>query len=98
MIYLLNAATEAATGAAVPMFGATRTVQSSVTGTGAVTATVLIEVSNDGANFELADTHTLSGTTSDSAGNAYSGNWTYMRARLTAISGTGAAVTVTAGN
>ncbi len=74
-----------------------RTFQAKVVGTGAVTATVIIEVSNDGANFDTMATITLSGTTTDTDGFVSDASWLYVRARLTAISGTGAAVTVIMG-
>lgn len=74
-----------------------RTYQASVAGTGAVTATVIVEGSNDGVNFLTLATITLSGTTSASDGFSSTANWPCVRARLTAISGTGAAVTVTMG-
>lgn len=76
---------------------ANRTFQSYISGTGAVTATVLIEGSNDAVGWVLLQTHTLSGTTTDVAGVPSSAQWEFVRARLTAISGTGAAVTVTMG-
>lgn len=71
-----------------------------VAGTGAVTATVLIEATNDktvsGSWFTLA-TITLSGTTTASDGFATLADWPFVRARSTAVSGTGAAITVTVG-
>lgn len=70
--------------------------QATVTGTGAVTATVVIDVSND-ATYAVATalgTITLSGTTSDSDGFTTNAPWKYVRARVTAISGTGATVNV----
>lgn len=75
------------------------TYQARITGTGAVSATVLIEVRNiDGGEWETYGTLTLSGTTTDTdylpPGDA---PWLQHRARCTAISGTGAAVTVVAG-
>lgn len=74
-----------------------RSFQSYITGTGALSATVLIEGSNDEVGWILMQTHTLSGTTTDVAGLPSSAQWEFVRARLTAISGTGAAVTVTMG-
>lgn len=74
---------------------ANRTVQATVTGTGTVTATVNIEVSNDGTNFIVAGTITLSGTTTASDGFAMNASWLNVRANVTAISGTNATVTVT---
>lgn len=75
-----------------------RTYQAIVTGTGAVTATVIIEGSNDSqateANVQWVTlgTITLSGTTTDTDGFGSVLPWLLTRARLTAISGTGATV------
>lgn len=71
-------------------------IQVVVAGTGTVTATVVIEVSNDGTHAmdTLAGTVTLSGTTSDSDGFAIMTPWKFIRARVTAISGTNATVNV----
>lgn len=71
-----------------------RTFQGTVIGTGVVTATIIIEASNDGTNFMTLGTITLSGTTTATDGFVSVANWIYVRARLTAVSGTGAAVTV----
>ncbi len=70
--------------------------QAIVTGTGAVTATVDIEMSNDGVNVvdTAAGTITLSGTTSHSDGFTTNSPWKYVRANVTAISGTNASVEV----
>lgn len=68
-------------------------VGSTTTSTGA--ATVLIQVSNDGVNYITLATITLSLTTSPSSdGFAVANSWEYYRANLSAISGTGAKVTV----
>ncbi len=72
-------------------------IQATVTGSGAVTATVDIEVSNDGVNAvdTVAGTITLSGTTSHSDGFITQNSpWKYVRANVTAISGTNATVEV----
>ena len=72
------------------------TFQATVTGTGAVTATVLIEGSNDGVYWcstPLA-TITLSGTTSSSDGFTTQAPWKFIRANATSISGTGANIQV----
>ncbi len=76
-----------------------RTFDAKVVGTGAVTATVIIYVSNTGASNDwiTAGTITLSGTTSDVDGFAMNAKWAYTKANVSAISGTGAAVTVTMG-
>lgn len=75
------------------------TYQAVVSGTGAVTATVVIDVSNDNINWldTVMGTITLSGTTSDSDGFTTNAPWKYVRARVTAISGTGATVQVYTG-
>lgn len=76
------------------------TFQATVAGTGAVEATVDIEVSNDKVNVidTVAGTITLSGTTSHSDGfTTQHAPWKYVRANVTAISGTGAAVSVLMG-
>ena len=73
--------------------------QANVVGTGAVTATVVIDCSNDNLYWcttPLA-TITLSGTTSSADGFTTTAPWKYVRARVTAISGTGATVNVIAG-
>lgn len=73
------------------------TFQAVVTGTGAVTATVTIECSNDGATWlsTVAGTITLSGTTSSNDGfTTTAAPWKYVRANVTAISGTSATVQV----
>lgn len=73
------------------------TYQATVAGAGAVTATVVVEVSNDGSNWLTLGTITLSGTTSASDGFAVGAGalWEFSRGNVTAISGTGAAVTLT---
>ena len=70
--------------------------QAVVTGTGAVSATVTIEYSNDGVNVlsTVGGTITLSGTTVVSDGFTTDAPWKYVRANVTAISGTGATVQV----
>lgn len=72
-------------------------IQATVVGTGSVSATVVIEGSNDAvyAVSTALATITLSGTTSSSDGFVTSdSSWKYIRARITAISGTGATVNV----
>lgn len=95
-ITLLNAVTVtgAGTGNQFSRSISNRTAQATVSGTGAVTATVNIEVSNDGAGWIVAGTITLSGTTTATDGFVIQAPWLYSRGNVTAISGTGAAVTV----
>ena len=74
-------------------------IQANVVGTGAVTATVVIDCSNDGINWNTTalGTISLSGTTSAADGFTTTAPWKYIRARVTAISGTGATVNCLAG-
>ncbi len=67
-----------------------------LTGTGAVSATVVIEKS-DGVNWFTAATMTLSGTNSVKDSDWLDNVWNQLRVNVTAISGTGAAITVRAG-
>lgn len=93
--------TSISTGIAQPKDSPFSTFQASVTGTGAVTATVTIECSNDDTLVNwcstVLGTITLSGTTSSSDGFTTTAPWKYVRAKVTAISGTGAAVVVLMG-
>ena len=84
------------TGSWIPKVGPYTTYQAVVTGTGAVSATVIIEMSNDGINAVAtpAGTITLSGTAPQSDGFTTQAPWGYHRARITALTGTGAAVQV----
>lgn len=76
-----------------------RTYMATVTGTGAVTATVVIEGTNEEPpeNYITIGAITLSGTTSASDGFASNQAWGRVRARVTSITGTNVAVTVTMG-
>ena len=78
--------------------GASITYQATVRGVGAVSASVVIEVSNDDIGW-LADgtaTISLGGTDVASAGFISTSKWAYVRARVTAISDN-SSVSVTAG-
>lgn len=70
--------------------------QAVVEGTGTVTATVDIEVSNDGVNAvdTVMGTITLSGTTSHSDGFTSDAPWKYVRAVTSNVTGTNATVNV----
>lgn len=58
-------------------------------------ATVLIQVSDDGTNYLTLGTITLTlGTASTSDGFSVINDWNFYRANLTAITGTGANVSV----
>lgn len=75
-----------------------KTFQAIVKGTGSVSATITIDVSNNGVDW-LKDviTFTLAGTTMASEGIASEEPWAYYRARVTAISGTGATASLIVG-
>lgn len=72
------------------------TYQATLSNTTTPTATVLIEVSNDNKQWILMGTITLSGA-EDTDGFAATASWKHSRARVSAISGTDATVTVTMG-
>jgi hypothetical protein len=80
-----------------PLGGENSSVQATVVGTGAVTASVTMEYSNDKISALAGFTISLSGTTSASDGDLAQPKWAWVRANLTAVTGTGAAVTVTVG-
>lgn len=66
--------------------------QASVAGTGAVSATVVIEGSNNAADWVPIATLNMSGTTRATDGGVAQTLWAQIRARVTAISGTSASV------
>ncbi len=82
-----------------------KTYQASVAGTGAVTATVKLWGSNaktspngNTTKATVLSTFTLSGTTTATDGFFSFAGWRFVFGEVTAISGTGAAVTLTQGN
>lgn len=77
-----------------PVSGSERSYQASVTGSGTVTTTVLVQVSNDNVNWVTQGTITLTGTTTATDGYASMAQWEYVRGNVSAVSGTGAAVTL----
>jgi hypothetical protein len=95
-----------------PIFkeGPFSTYQAFVTGTGAVTATVAIQATNDensvspsggspvANNWVALGTITLSGTNQASDGFTTSASWRFVRAVVTNLTGTGAVCTVLQGN
>ena len=96
-ITLLNAVTTTGAGTnSQPIKDAPKTYQAIVTGTGSVSATVVVEVSNDGVNFLSLGTITLSGTTKAFDGFASQATWNYCRGNVTAITA-GNAVTLLMG-
>ena len=76
------------------------TYQAVINGSGAITATIVIEVSDDGVNVlsTAAGTITLSGTTVVSDGfTTSSAPWKFHRARVSATTGTITSIFVYAG-
>lgn len=68
-----------------------------VEGSGAVSATVLVQVSNNNRHWVTLGSISLSGTTSASDGFVADESWQWVRGNVSAISGTGAKVTLTMG-
>lgn len=96
---LLSGVTVTGAGAvvALPRGSFPRVISAKVVGTGAVSATVEIWGRAGTGGDNLLMTFTLSGTTSDNDGAVLEAPWPEIWADVTAISGTGAAVTVTTG-
>jgi hypothetical protein len=92
--HLLNNVTSAGAGAAVQMPANLpyRTFHAILEGTGAVSATVLLEVSNDNLNWLTIYTFNLSGTDLDTDGFNSVGAWDYVRGNVSTILGTSATV------
>ena len=93
---LLSGATATGAGSTVEPETAARAFQASgLTSSGAGSATVLVQVSADGTNWMTLATITLTLTTSTSSDGLHSTTlWKYVRGNISAISGTGAAVTL----
>lgn len=100
---LLDNVSTTGAGSKVPVVkkgDSSATFQATVNGTsGTVTATIDIEVSNNETDWIVMGTISLSATapTADSDGFASNASWSFARAKLTAITGTGAVVTVLMG-
>lgn len=96
-IDMLKSATAPAVGDRISGQPKDRTFQATVSGTGAVTASVVIEASNDANGWLSAGTITLSGTDLASDGFPSTTMWSHVRARLVSVTGVGAKVDVTMG-
>lgn len=70
-------------------------IQVTLIGSGSISATIDIEVSNDGT-YIVFDTITLAGNDAVSGGTAIGSGWASVRANVKAIAGTSAYVNVTA--
>jgi hypothetical protein len=91
MQYSLQGATAAATGRGIPFNRGGKGIQYSVAGTGAVTATFAMDISQDGINWvERFPLLSLSGTNSASDAMQLPEDWDYVRFRLLTITGTSA--------
>jgi len=88
----------AASGGAQPVQGQYWSAQLKVTGTGAVTATVIVEATNtpgDSDSWQTLDTLTVSGTAPQrDFGVGGPVGWASVRSRCTGLTGTGAAAVV----
>ncbi len=90
---LISGATAAGAGQDYGIAGfSSKTFQATVSGAGAVAATVRVEVSNDEVNWTPAGTISLSGTTIATDGFVSDASWKFVRGNVLSISGTGAAV------
>lgn len=92
---LLDAVLVTGASAGVRMTTGPKTIQAYIVGTGAVAATVLVQVCNIDGQWITLETITLTDTTTDTDYKSWVVPWGYVRANCTAISGTGAALTVT---
>jgi hypothetical protein len=94
---LLESVTVTGAGPAQTGLPSKKLLTASVTGTGAVTATINIECANRSSTWITLGTITLSGTTSAADGFFADSPCYLLRANVTAISGTGATVSADVG-
>ena len=90
---LLSAASSVASGSSVSSTAINRSFQATLNGASAVSATALAEGSNNGTNWLTLATYSLT-LAAPSSGSAITSPFKYIRGNLTAISGTGATVTM----
>lgn len=101
-LVMVSGATATGTGSGIDIFGTNWTFQaygSTSAGTGA--ATILVQVSNVDVDATYITMGTISltlGTTVTSDGFSSNAAWKYVRYKISAISGTNAAVTVVLAN
>lgn len=98
-IALLNQVTAPGPGAATKTFPSKRTFHAvGATTNGAGSATIDVEVSNDGIDYLVHDTFNLTLSTVPAlAGAEFDAPWAFVRGNVKAISGTGAAITLIMG-
>ena len=79
----------------VQLWGGKNSFQVNLTGSGTVSVTATLEVSNDGVTWIpiTASALSLSGTNSDTDGLTIDAAWVYARITLSSITGTGATAT-----
>lgn len=97
---ILQTTTAVAIGTAVSATGGRTTIQAVATGAGTLTATVLIQVSNDGTNFLTLATISLNSVTPAQDGFVMDAPWAYIRSNVTALaqsSGSDKSITITMG-
>lgn len=95
-LYTLLTATGTATGEDLTCSNNDRrTFQAVCTGTGAVTADIILEGSNNKQNWITLSTISLSGTAPQTGSFDHYSAWTFIRARTQNVTGTNATVTVT---
>ena len=94
MAFLVQSAAAPVVSSSISTGNAKRTYQAYVSGTGAVSATVDIEVSNNNLDFLVLGTMTMSGTTRATDGFVADAPWAFARANVRDVSGTGAQVSV----
>lgn len=99
MATLLSNVTQAGSGPYYRAYGNNRSFQAVVSGTGPVSATVVVEATNDSDSagaprnwLPPLGTITLSGANTATDGMPSNVNWLFVRMRVTAISGTDAKV------
>lgn len=78
----------------VNLWGAHNSFQVNLTGSGTVSVTAAIEVSNDRTNWITATSLSLSGSGGDVDGATLQSGWAYARVTLSSITGTSATASV----
>lgn len=93
---LLSGATSTGAGSAVQprVYRTVRTFHVLETGSADITATVKIQGSNDNSDWQDLATFSIDDSTSASGGVTIENAWRFIRANLSAITGTAATVTV----
>lgn len=99
VVKILDAATATGAGEAHQPRGAKTAIQAyGTTSSGSGAAAILIQVSMDNSNYETLATISLTlGTSATSDSVTFDAPWTYVRAYVDSISGTGASVSVNMG-